>query len=128
MGLLFSKLWSLLTSKAEYKIVIIGLNNAGKTTTLYKLLLGEVVFTTPTIGSNLEEVQYKNLKFQMWDVGGQEKLRTQWSSYYENAHAVIMVVDSTDTERIDTAKAELQAMMAQELQVTIISELMIMIE
>ncbi|KAF9583922.1 ADP-ribosylation factor-like protein 5A, partial [Lunasporangiospora selenospora] len=53
-------------SKEEVKIVIVGLDNAGKTTVLYKLLLNEVVVTTPTIGSNVEEITYKNIKFLMW--------------------------------------------------------------
>lgn len=62
---LFAKILSGLTaSNKEYKIVIIGLNNAGKTTCLYKLSLGEVIQTQATVGSNLEEVQHKNIKFQ----------------------------------------------------------------
>lgn len=51
----------------EYKIVVVGLDNAGKTTTLYKLHLGEVVNTSPTIGSNVEEVVYKNIRFEVSD-------------------------------------------------------------
>ena len=58
MGLILSKLLSYI-AKGNFKIIIIGLDNAGKTTTLYKLNLGEVVVTQPTIGSNVEEVVYK---------------------------------------------------------------------
>jgi len=114
MGLLFSKIWSLLFSSTEYKVVVIGLNNAGKTTTVYKLLLGEVVVTTPTIGSNVEEIQYKNLKFQMWDLGGQENLRKTWTTYYEGAHAIVLVIDSTDVDRIPLAREELDKLLAME--------------
>ena len=60
----------LLGKGEEFKILIVGLHNAGKTTILYKLSLGEVVVTSPTIGSNVEEVNHNNVKFQVWDLGG----------------------------------------------------------
>ena len=77
MGYFLSKLWTRLYHKGDkdYKIIIVGLHNAGKTTILYKLALNEVVVTQPTIGSNVEEVQHKNVKLQVWDLGGQENLR-----------------------------------------------------
>lgn len=68
----------------EHKIVMVGLDNAGKTTILYQLLMNEVVHTSPTIGSNVEEVVWKNLHFIMWDLGGQESLRSAWNTYYTN--------------------------------------------
>ncbi|KAM3583626.1 ADP-ribosylation factor-like protein 5A [Umbelopsis sp. WA50703] len=77
-------------------------------------LLNEVVTTTPTIGSNVEEVSYKNIKFLMWDIGGQESLRTSWKTYYTNTKAVIMVVDSSDTDRLHIAKRELHQMVETE--------------
>lgn len=52
----------------EYKIVVVGLDNAGKTTTLYKLHLGEVVTTHPTVGSNVEELVYKNIRFEVLSI------------------------------------------------------------
>lgn len=57
------------------RILILGLDGAGKTTILYRLQVGEVVTTIPTIGFNVEQVQYKNLKFQVWDLGGQTSIR-----------------------------------------------------
>lgn len=57
------------------RILILGLDGAGKTTILYKLQVGEVVTTIPTIGFNVEQVTYKNLKFQVWDLGGQTSIR-----------------------------------------------------
>lgn len=101
----FSRFWGLWQNNQELKIVIIGLNNAGKTTILYKLyverrhsrislfeplltfnmsprLLDEVVETTPTVGSNVEEIKYKNLRFFCWDIGGQNALRQSWSYYF----------------------------------------------
>ena len=57
---------------------MVGLDAAGKTTTLFKLKLGEVVTPIPTIGFNVEELTYKNIKFQVWDVGGQTLIRNMW--------------------------------------------------
>ena len=65
MGVLFSRLWFSLFPAKEYKIVMVGLDNAGKTTTLYKLHLGDVVSTQPTVGSNVEEVVFKNIRFEV---------------------------------------------------------------
>lgn len=65
MGAIISRLWFLMFPAKEYKIVVVGLDNAGKTTTLYKLHLGEVVVTQPTVGSNVEELTYKNIKFEV---------------------------------------------------------------
>lgn len=107
MGALISRLWFTLFPAKEYKIVVVGLDNAGKTTTLYKLHLGEVVVTQPTIGSNVEELVYKNIRFEVWDLGGQDSLRPSWATYYRGTHAVLMVVDSTDRSRIAIVKDEL---------------------
>jgi len=114
MGVLFTKLWHKLFHYDEFKVIIVGFNNAGKTTTLYKLLLDEVVVTTPTIGTNVEEVIYKNLRFLMWDLGGQESLRSSWHTYYINTHAIIMVIDSTDRERMILSREELAKMLNHE--------------
>ena len=69
-----------------------GLDNAGKTTILYQFLMNEVVHTSPTIGSNVEEVVWNNLHFIMWDLGGQESLRTAWNTYYSNTEFIILVM------------------------------------
>merc|ERR1711975_44077 len=105
-----SKLWS----EKEMRILILGLDGAGKTTILYRLQVGEVVTTIPTIGFNVETVTYKNLKFQVWDLGGQTSIRPYWRCYYSNTDAVIFVVDSTDTERLMIAKQELMAMLDED--------------
>mmetsp|Transcript_10215 Transcript_10215/g.19322 ORF Transcript_10215/g.19322 Transcript_10215/m.19322 type:complete len:181 (+) Transcript_10215:78-620(+) len=115
MGLIFSSLWQKLFAFKQFKVCLVGLDNAGKTTTLFRLHLGEVVQTQPTIGSNVEEVIHKNIHFQMWDLGGQESLRSGWSTYYINTHAIIMVVDSADRERISIVKAELFKLLSNEL-------------
>ena len=74
----FSSVFKRLFSKKEMRILMVGLDAAGKTTILYKLKLGEIVTTIPTIGFNVETVEYKNINFTVWDVGGQDKIRTLW--------------------------------------------------
>ncbi|KAI9793150.1 MAG: Arf GTPase arl1, partial [Piccolia ochrophora] len=109
-----SSLWSLLWTKKEIRILILGLDNAGKTTLLYRLKIGEVVTTIPTIGFNVESVTYQNLNFNVWDLGGQTSIRPYWRCYYANTAAVIFVIDSTDIERLSTASEELAAMLNEE--------------
>lgn len=88
----------------------VGLDAAGKTTILYKLKLGEIVTTIPTIGFNVETVEYKNICFTVWDVGGQDKIRPLWRHYFQNTQGLIFVVDSNDRDRITEAEKELQNM------------------
>ncbi|KAF8401772.1 hypothetical protein HHK36_012718 [Tetracentron sinense] len=200
MGAFMSRFWFMLFPAKEYKIVVVGLDNAGKTTTLYKLHLGEVVTTHPTVGSNVEEIVYKNIRFEkleivllglvickdpllaklrmefciavqwtqssedlgysrnslvldsmitrvivcldcpdppdsygslidvaivrftylsdfdgpVWDLGGQERLRTSWATYYRGTHAVIVVIDSTDRDRVSIIKDELFRLLQHE--------------
>ncbi|EPS60330.1 hypothetical protein M569_14475, partial [Genlisea aurea] len=90
------------------QVVMLGLDAAGKTTILYKLHIGEILSTVPTIGFNVEKVQYKNVIFTVWDVGGQEKLRPLWRHYFNNTDGLIYVVDSLDRERLRKAKEELE--------------------
>eukprot|EP00999_Lentomonas_sp_LEN2_P000556 NODE_1556_length_815_cov_85.183140_g1508_i0.p1 GENE.NODE_1556_length_815_cov_85.183140_g1508_i0~~NODE_1556_length_815_cov_85.183140_g1508_i0.p1 ORF type:complete len:182 (+),score=34.25 NODE_1556_length_815_cov_85.183140_g1508_i0:98-643(+) len=114
MGLSMSRVWAGLFSKRPVRIVMVGLDAAGKTTVLYKLKLGEIVTTIPTVGFNVETVEYKNLKFTMWDIGGQDKLRKLWSYYYQNTDAVIFLFDSNDQERASVARDELHKLLSDE--------------
>merc|ERR1712232_1037851 len=123
MGAIFTKVWDRLVGKQDRRIVMVGLDAAGKTTVLYKLKLGEVLTTVPTIGFNVETVQYKNIEFQVWDIGGQEKLRNLWRYYYRNTDGIIFVVDSSDRDRIMDAREELQKMLeADELRDSVLLE------
>jgi len=108
MGALISKVFSPLFGARQVKIITIGLDAGGKTTFLYKLKLGEVTTTIPTIGFNLESVQYKNIQIISWDVGGRMKIRPLYRHFYSGAHGIIFVIDSADTCRIDDAAIELQ--------------------
>ena len=112
MGQFLAKIHSLL-NKIDARIVMVGLDAAGKTTVLFKLKLNDVVTTIPTIGFNVERVEYKNLKMTMWDIGGQDRLRPLWRHYYEGTDAIIFVVDSCDRTRVPQARAEIEKMMAE---------------
>ncbi|SGY14111.1 BQ5605_C010g06066 [Microbotryum silenes-dioicae] len=89
------------------RILMLGLDAAGKTTILYKLKLNQSVTTIPTVGFNVETVTYKNVKFNVWDVGGQDKIRPLWRHYYTGTQGLVFVVDSQDRDRIEEARTEL---------------------
>jgi small GTP-binding protein len=114
MGNFFAKLFGGAKWTEQKKILMLGLDAAGKTTVLYKLHLGEVLSTIPTIGFNVETLRYKNVRFNVWDVGGQDKIRSLWRYYYEGAHALIFVVDSNDQARFDAVRDELRKVLEHE--------------
>ncbi|KAK3571986.1 hypothetical protein QTP86_021341 [Hemibagrus guttatus] len=114
MGNVFVNLFKGLFGKKEMRILMVGLDAAGKTTILYKLKLGEIVTTIPTIGFNVETVEYKNISFTVWDVGGQDKIRPLWRHYFQNTQGLIFVVDSNDRERVNEAREELTRMLAED--------------
>ncbi|KAG6415284.1 hypothetical protein SASPL_122690 [Salvia splendens] len=95
-------------------VQFVGLDAAGKTTILYKLKLGEIVTTIPTIGFNVETVEYKNISFTVWDVGGQDKIRPLWRHYFQNTQGLIFVVDSNDRDRVVEARDELHRMLNED--------------
>lgn len=114
MGLTVSSLFTRLFGKKQMRILMVGLDAAGKTTILYKIKLGEIVTTIPTIGFNVETVEYKNICFTVWDVGGQDKIRLLWRHYFQNTQGLIYVVDSNDRERIAEAERELSNMLKED--------------
>ncbi|KAK1439017.1 hypothetical protein QVD17_04832 [Tagetes erecta] len=114
MGMAISRLVKMLFAKKEMRILMVGLDAAGKTTILYKLKLGEIVTTIPTIGFNVETVEYKDVSFTVWDVGGQDKIRPLWRHYFQNTQGLIFVIDSNDRERIIEARDELRRMLDED--------------
>lgn len=114
MGLLFTKLFDSFLKKKDCRILMLGLDAAGKTTILYQLKLGEVSQTVPTIGFNFESVEYKNLKFNVFDIGGQTQLRNLWRHYYQNCNALIYVLDSADNSRFKLAQETLHNLLDEE--------------
>eukprot|EP01083_Nonionella_stella_P155789 503810_1 len=81
-------------------ILMVGLDDAFKNTILYKFKLGDVFTTIPTIGFNVETVEYKNIEFTVWDIGGQHLIRPLWRNYYKGTLSVIFVCDSNDMVRL----------------------------
>ncbi|XP_023588577.1 putative ADP-ribosylation factor-like protein 5C isoform X3 [Trichechus manatus latirostris] len=99
MGQLIAKLMGIFGNQ-EHKVIIVGLDNAGKTTILYQF--------------NVEEIILRKTHFLMWDIGGQEALRSTWNKYYSKTEFIILVIDSTDRDRLLTTREELYKMLAHE--------------
>ena len=111
MGFFFSKLWN---SKKAVRILLVGLDAAGKTSILYQLWKGEKVKTLPTIGIQVESLDYKDWNFITFDLGGAEKMRLLFRHFYQNTEGLIFVVDSNDRDRMNDAAEELKKMLAEE--------------
>ncbi|KAI9807819.1 MAG: ADP-ribosylation factor, Arf Arf6 [Sarcosagium campestre] len=107
MGASISKMMGKVFGSKEMRLLMLGLDAAGKTTILYKLKLNQDVTTIPTVGFNVETVTYKNVKFNVWDVGGQDKIRPLWRHYFSGTQGLIFVIDSADRARIEEARGEL---------------------
>ena len=114
MGFLFSKLWTKLLGNNYVRILMVGLDAAGKTTMLYQLKMGETIKTIPTIGLYVQTLDYKNLNLIVWNVGGASKMRLLYKQYYQNVEGLIFVVDSNDRDRMEDAAEELKKMLAEE--------------
>lgn len=105
MGKLISKGWR----KRDARVVMLGLDFAGKSTLLYKLKSGQAVETCPTVGFNVESLQTPcGVSFTLWDVGGQDSLRASWPNYLEDINTLIFVLDSADMARLAEAMAALE--------------------
>ncbi|XP_058215674.1 ADP-ribosylation factor 1-like isoform X2 [Rhododendron vialii] len=113
MGASISRKLKWFLAKRDMKILMLGLDASGKTTILYKLKLGDVVAAVPTTGFNVEAVEYKNISFTVWDVGGQDKIRPLWRHYFRNTQGLIFVVDSNDRGRISEARNELHQILGE---------------
>ena len=108
MGAIFTRLFN---QKKDQRVLMVGLDGAGKTTLLYRLKLGEVRVTIPTIGFNVEEVQYKKIKFTVWDIGGQDRIRPLWVHYFNGVTALVYVIDINDIQRTQEMMDELQKLL-----------------
>ncbi|KAF2077807.1 hypothetical protein CYY_000852 [Polysphondylium violaceum] len=113
MGLL-TVLKKLKQKEKELRILLLGLDNAGKTTILKKFNGEDISTISPTLGFNIQTLLYKDYKLNIWDVGGQKTLRSYWRNYYEENDAVIWVIDSSDIRRIDDCKEELKKLLDEE--------------
>jgi small GTP-binding protein len=101
MGNIFDKIRGYF-SKRECKILIFGLDAAGKTTILYQQKLNELIVSAPTTGFNVEMIEFNNARLTVWDINsGNRWIRSLLHHYYPGTDAIIYVVDSSDIERMD---------------------------
>ncbi|KAL1137864.1 hypothetical protein AAG570_009560, partial [Ranatra chinensis] len=98
----------------ELRILLLGLDNAGKTTLLKKLASEDITHITPTQGFNIKTVHSEGFKLNVWDIGGQKKIRPYWRNYFENTDVLIYVVDSADRNRLDETSFELSELLSDE--------------
>ena len=118
MGLL-SLLRGLRTNNREFRLLLLGLDNAGKTSCLKKLSEEEITHLTPTQGFNIKSLTQNGLKLNVWDIGGQKAIRPYWKNYYENTDALIWVIDSTDRRRMEETGIELNELLMEEKLLTV---------
>ncbi|CAH1419890.1 uncharacterized protein LOC111915907 [Lactuca sativa] len=118
---LFYGLWKYLVSKTEFHVLILGIDKAGKTTLLEKLKTQYSSLEglppdriVPTVGLNIGRIETSNTKLVFWDLGGQSGLRSIWEKYYEEAHAVIFVVDASCPSRFEDSKSALEKVLRHE--------------
>jgi len=111
---LLSLLRNLKKDSEEFRILMLGLDNSGKTTALKQLAGEDVSHITPTQGFNIKSVQHSGFKLNVWDIGGQKHIRPYWKNYYANTDAIVYMVDSADVQRLDEAADELTALMGEE--------------
>ncbi|KAG5961334.1 ADP-ribosylation factor-like protein 2 [Claviceps humidiphila] len=98
----------------EMRILMLGLDNAGKTTIVKKIMGEDVHTVSPTLGFIIKTIDYDGYKLNIWDVGGQKTLRSYWRNYFEKTDALIWVVDATDRLRIQDCKEELHGLLLEE--------------
>merc|ERR1711959_259133 len=113
MGLL-SLLRKLKRSETEVRILMLGLDNAGKTSILKRLSDEDINHIMPTQGFNIKSLLHEGFKLNVWDIGGQKTIRPYWKNYFENTDALIYVVDSSDRKRLEEAAMELAELLEED--------------
>ncbi|KIX92888.1 uncharacterized protein Z520_11364 [Fonsecaea multimorphosa CBS 102226] len=98
----------------EMRILMLGLDNAGKTTIVKKIMNEDVNTVSPTLGFIIKTINFQGYKLNIWDVGGQKTIRSYWRNYFEKTDALIWVVDATDRLRMDDCKTELKGLLLEE--------------
>lgn len=98
----------------EMRLLMLGLDNAGKTTILKKFNGEDIDSISPTLGFNIKTLEYQQYHLNVWDVGGQTTIRSYWKNYFEKTDGLIWVVDSSDTRRLKQCRDELHELLKQE--------------
>ncbi|GLC42453.1 ADP-ribosylation factor-like protein 2 [Pleodorina starrii] len=98
----------------EVRVLMVGLDNAGKTTIVKRLNGEDITTISPTLGFNIMTMTYKGYKLNIWDIGGQKTLRPYWRNYYEKTDALIWVVDASDFSRLKDCRDELHNLLKEE--------------
>ena len=94
-------------------ILLLGLDNAGKTTLLYLLKDGTISNYVPTTRPNIKTVQIGGLELKAWDLGGHRNVRSMWYDYYSRCDALIFMIDSADIDRFTESKEELDLLLRE---------------
>mmetsp|Transcript_107189 Transcript_107189/g.284191 ORF Transcript_107189/g.284191 Transcript_107189/m.284191 type:complete len:179 (-) Transcript_107189:123-659(-) len=113
MGLL-SILKKMKKDEQEARILMLGLDNAGKTTILKKLSEEDISHIMPTQGFNIKSLVHEGFKLNVWDIGGQKTIRPYWSNYFESSDALVYVIDSSDRRRLEESGSELRELLAED--------------
>ncbi|EDQ88456.1 uncharacterized protein MONBRDRAFT_8937 [Monosiga brevicollis MX1] len=113
MGLA-TMLKKLKAKEGEMRVLILGLDNAGKTTILRKFNGKDIDEIMPTLGFNIQTIHHDGYELNFWDVGGQKSLRTYWRNYFEATDGIIWVIDSTDRRRWEEGREELFKLLSEE--------------
>eukprot|EP00729_Bicosta_minor_P008950 gene8950-16320_t len=98
----------------EVRLLMLGLDNAGKTTILKRFNGEDIDTISPTLGFNIKTLEHRGFKLNFWDVGGQKSLRSYWRNYFEATDGLIWVVDSADRLRLKDCKEELKVLLGEE--------------
>ncbi|KAF2229422.1 ARF/SAR superfamily [Viridothelium virens] len=98
----------------EMRILMLGLDNAGKTTIVKRMINEDIYEVSPTLGFIIKTIDHEGYKLNIWDVGGQKTLRTYWKNYFEKTDTLIWVVDSTDRDRLEDCSTELKGLLMEE--------------
>ncbi|KAK9812730.1 hypothetical protein WJX72_002764 [[Myrmecia] bisecta] len=113
MGLL-SIIKKVKQKEKEMRLLMVGLDNAGKTTIVKRINGEDITTISPTLGFNIKTMQFNGYRLNIWDVGGQKTLRSYWRNYYEQTDALLWVVDSADTRRLEDCRQELHSLLKEE--------------
>eukprot|EP00462_Mataza_sp_D1_P000758 CAMPEP_0175095352 /NCGR_PEP_ID=MMETSP0086_2-20121207/4104_1 /TAXON_ID=136419 /ORGANISM="Unknown Unknown, Strain D1" /LENGTH=184 /DNA_ID=CAMNT_0016368583 /DNA_START=19 /DNA_END=573 /DNA_ORIENTATION=+ len=111
---LLSLLRKLKSTETEHRILLLGLDNAGKTSILKKLADEEITHIMPTQGFNIKSIQKDGFKLNVWDIGGQKTIRPYWQNYYDNTDALVYVIDSADKKRVEETGVEMNELIENE--------------